>query len=103
MTVLAFGWVLTGMVILVSGLAARRHPRALLAGLGATAFAMAGLGAVGNAVLVATGYDFSGAFGASYSAVVRDGLGTAGSALETSASGARPRDPTTCSPASARS
>lgn len=82
MTVLAVGWVVTGLVIVVSGLAARRHPRALTVGLGATAFAMAGLGAVGNAVLTGTGYDYSASFGASYNATVRDGLGTAGSAME---------------------
>lgn len=82
MTVLAIGWVVTGLVILASGLAARRRPRALTVGLGATAFAMAGLGAVGNAVLVATGFDFSAAANASYNATVRDSMGTAGSGVE---------------------
>jgi hypothetical protein len=76
---LAIGWILTGLVIVVAGLTAARSRRALTIGLGATAFAMAGLGAVGNAVLVATGSDFTALADASYSAVVRDTLGVAGS------------------------
>ena len=76
---LAIGWILTGLVIVAAGLRAGRSRPALLVGLGATAFAMAGLGAVGNAVLVATGYDFTTAAEASYSATVRDTLGVAGS------------------------
>jgi hypothetical protein len=76
---LAIGWVLTGLVIVVTGAMAGRSHRALLVGLGATAFAMAGLGAVGNAVAVATGVDFAAYAQASYSASVRDLLGLAGS------------------------
>ena len=76
---LAVGWILTGLVIVVAGLLAGRSRRALTVGLGATAFAMAGLGAVGNAVLVATGMDFTAFADASYSAAVRDTLGVAGS------------------------
>ena len=76
---LAIGWILTGLVIVVAGLLAGRSRPALLVGLGAMAFAMAGLGAVGNAVLVATGYDFTTAAEASYSATIRDTLGVAGS------------------------
>lgn len=75
---LAISWTVTGLVIVVAGLLAGRSRRALTVGLGATAFAMAGLGAVGNAVLVATGSDFTAYADASYSAVVRDTLGTAG-------------------------
>ncbi|HEY5980931.1 MAG TPA: hypothetical protein VIT41_15010 [Microlunatus sp.] len=77
---LAIGWILTGLVIVVAGLLAGRSRRALTVGLGATAFAMAGLGAVGNAVLVATGVDFSAYADASYSGAVRDTLGAAASA-----------------------
>ena len=76
---LAIGWILTGLVIVVAGLLAGRSPRALTVGLGATAFAMAGLGAVGNAVLVGTGTDFTAFAAASYSAAVRDTLGVPGS------------------------
>lgn len=75
---LAIGWVLTGTVIIVSGLLSGRSDRALHVGLAATAFAMAGLGAIGNAVLVATGGDFAAIADASYSAAVRDLLGAAG-------------------------
>ncbi len=77
---LAIGWALTGLVIVVAGLSAGHSRLALKIGLGATCFAMAGLGAVGNAVLVATDFDFTGPANASYSATVRDGLGTTGSA-----------------------
>jgi hypothetical protein len=77
---LAIGWALVGLVIIVAGLSAGRSPLALRVGLGATCFAMAGLGAVGNAALVASGFDFAGAADASCSATVREGLGTAGSA-----------------------
>ena len=75
----AIGWILAGLVIVVAGLLAGRSRRALMVGLGATAFAMAGLGAVGNAVLVATGSDFAAYAAASYSTTVRDTLGVAGS------------------------
>ncbi len=77
---LAIGWTLTGLIIVVAGLRAGRSRRALAVGLGATAFGLAGLGAVGNAVLVATGVDFAGYADASYSAVVREALGVTGSA-----------------------
>ncbi|HEY5786768.1 MAG TPA: hypothetical protein VIT65_18535 [Microlunatus sp.] len=77
---LTIGWILTGLVIIVAGLLSGRSRRALTVGLGATAFGMAGLGAVGNAVLVATGSDFTAYADASYSATVRDTLGAAGSA-----------------------
>jgi hypothetical protein len=76
---LAGGWVLTGLVIVVAGPLASRSRRALMVGLGATAFGMAGLGAVGNAVLVATDMDVTTFADASYSAAVRDALGVAGS------------------------
>jgi hypothetical protein len=77
---LAIGWTLTGLIIVVAGLRAGRSRRALVVGLGATVFGLAGLGAVGNAVLVATGVDFAGYADASYSAVVREALGVTGSA-----------------------
>ena len=77
---LAIGWALAGLVIVVAGLSAGHSRQALKIGLGATCFAMAGLGALGNAVLVASGFDFAGLAGASYSAAVRDGLGATGSA-----------------------
>ena len=79
---LAIGWTVAGLVIIVAGLSAGRSPLALRVGLGATCFAMAGLGALGNAALVASGFDFAGAANASYSVTVRDGLGTAGSAQQ---------------------
>jgi hypothetical protein len=79
---LAVGWVVTGVVIVVAGLLAGRSRRALVVGLGATSVAMAGLGAVGNATLVASGYEFAAAADASYSAAVRDSLGVPGSAQE---------------------
>lgn len=78
---LAVLWVLTGSVIVVCGVCAGRSHRALMVGLGATVFAMAGLGAVGTAVLVATGTDVVAVAATSWSATVRDAAGAPDSPL----------------------
>ena len=51
---LVVGWALTGLTIVVAAVLAGRSRRALRVGLAAVAFSLAGLGAVGLAVLVAT-------------------------------------------------
>lgn len=78
---LVVGWALTGLTIVVAGLLAGRSPRALRVGLAAVAFSLAGLGAVGLAVLVATDTDLSAIAAASYLPVVRDLGAAAGSPL----------------------
>jgi len=78
---LAIAWVLTGLVIVIAGLLASRSGRALWVGLGATSFAMAGLGAVGTAALVGTGYDFGAVAAASYNETVRMGFAGAAAPL----------------------
>lgn len=79
--VLAVGWVLTGLTIVVTGVLAGGSPRALRLGLAAVAFSLAGLGAVGLAVLIATDADLTAVAAASYLPVVRDTLGVPGSPL----------------------
>jgi hypothetical protein len=76
---LAIAWVVTGLVIVVAGLLAGRSRRAMAVGLAATSFSLAGLGAVGTAALVGTGYDFRAVAAASYNETVRDVFGSAGS------------------------
>lgn len=80
--ILAIAWVLTGLVIFVAGLLAGRSRRALTVGLVATSFSLAGLGAVGTAALVGTGFDFTAAADASYSETVQHTLGQPGSPLQ---------------------
>lgn len=79
--VLVVGWALTGLTIVVTGILAGRSPRALRWGLAAVAFSLAGLGAVGLAVLIATDVDLSAVAAASYLPAVRDTIGVPGSPL----------------------
>lgn len=79
---LAIAWIVTGAVIVGAGLCAGRSRRALTVGLAATSFSLAGLGAVGTAALVGTGYDFHAVTAASYDETVRNSFADAGSPIQ---------------------
>lgn len=78
---LVVGWVLTGLIIVGSGVRSARDGRALRVGLAATAFSLAGLGAVGLAVLVAVDVDLSAIVAGSWLPPVRDAVAVAGDPL----------------------